>query len=224
MPRTARVIVPHCPHHVVQRGHNRNAVFITDDDYEYYLSTLIEWKYELQVRVYAFCLMTNHVHLVLDPGERVDSIGLLMKRLAGRQTRYVNKKEGRTGSLWDGRYKVSAIDTESYLMRCCRYVELNPVKARMVASAEDYRWSSYQVKIGRGGFDWVDFDQCYLGLGNSAHSYQAFVESGVPSDEQAFIQTTLNRNQLTGDQRFVDEIERRIGIRVEARQPGRPRK
>ena len=99
MPRTARVIVPHCPHHVVQRGHNRNAVFITDDDYEYYLSTLIEWKYELQVRVYAFCLMTNHVHLVLDPGERVDSIGLLMKRLAGRQTRYVNKKEGRTGSL-----------------------------------------------------------------------------------------------------------------------------
>ena len=87
----ARVIVPHCPHHVVQRGHNLKAVFVADADYQYYLDTLVEWKQELGVRVYAYCLMTNHIHLVLDPGEKPDNIDLLMKRMAGRQTRYVNK-------------------------------------------------------------------------------------------------------------------------------------
>lgn len=219
----ARVIVPKCPHHIVQRGHNRNAVFVSDEDYEYYLSTLFEWKVELQIKVYAFCLMTNHVHLVLDPGTHVDSIGFLMKRLAGRQTRYVNKKEGRTGSLWEGRYKTSPIDTESYLMRCCRYVELNPVKAKMVRFAEDYRWSSYQAKIGASGFNWVDFDVCYLGLDDRKNSYKAFVESGIAESEQVFIQNTLERNQLTGGGAFVDEIERRIGIRIEHRKQGRPK-
>ena len=103
MPRKARVIVSDCPHHVVQRGHNRKAVFITDEDYQYCLSTLIEWKKELEVKVYGWCLMTNH--LILDPGNKSGRISLLMKRLAGRQARYVNKLEGRSGSLWEGRYK-----------------------------------------------------------------------------------------------------------------------
>lgn len=107
-------------------------------------------------------------------------------------------------------------------MRCCRYVELNPVKAGMVAFAEDYRWSSYQSKIGSGGFCWVDFDTCYLGLDDRENSYKVFVESGVSKSEQIFIQKALDRNQLTGGGAFVDEIERRIGIRVEHRKPGRP--
>ncbi len=139
MPRIGRVVAPNMPHHVVQRGHNRNAVFVDNGDYCYYLDTLENWAQQLQVKVYAWCLMTNHVHLLLDPGDDIKSIGLLMKRLAGRQTRFVNKQENRTGSLWDGRYKMSIVDSDEYFLQCCRYIELNPVKAKMVIRPADYR-------------------------------------------------------------------------------------
>ncbi len=89
----ARVVVPNIPYHFVQRGHNRNAVFVEEADYAYYLETLNHWKCELDILVYAWCLMTNHVHLILGPGDDKDALGKLMKRLAERQTRYVNKQE-----------------------------------------------------------------------------------------------------------------------------------
>ena len=142
MPRIGRVVVPNMPHHVVQRGHNRKAVFVDDADYSYYLDTLRSWTQQLRVKVYAWCLMTNHIHLLLDPGDDIKSIGLLMKRLAGRQTRFVNKQENRTGSLWDGRYKMSIVDSDEYFLQCCRYIEVNPVKAKIVMRSVDYRWSS----------------------------------------------------------------------------------
>ena len=133
MPRTGRVLLPNHAHHIVQRGHNRQIVFSESHDFLYYLDTLCEWKDAYHVMVFAYCLMTNHVHLVLEPPEDVAVLGCLIKRLAGRQTRYVNRLEGRRGTLWEGRYKSSPIQTESYLLACCRYVELNPVRARMVA-------------------------------------------------------------------------------------------
>ncbi len=100
MPRTARIVIPHTPHHIVQRGHNRQAVFVSDDDYNYYRENLIDFKREFGCSIYAYCLMTNHVHLIVDPGDNPASLSLLMKRAAGRQTRYVNKLEGRSGSFW----------------------------------------------------------------------------------------------------------------------------
>ena len=151
MPRMGRIILPRHPHHVVQRGHNRQAVFVDDGDYESYLSTLHEFKNECGVRVLSFCLMTNHVHLLLAP-EESGGIGMLMKRLAGRHTRRHNRLEGRRGTLWEGRYKSSPVQSDNYLLACCRYIELNPVRARMVSSAEDYRWSSYRTRMG--------LDQC----------------------------------------------------------------
>ncbi|AKH68393.1 transposase [Spongiibacter sp. IMCC21906] len=147
MPRRARVIVPGLPQHIVQRGHNRQVVFVEDRDFEYYLEALSEWKDILGIEVFSYCLMTNHVHLVVGAPEELAAIPQLMKRLAGRQTRYVNKIERRSGSLWDGRYKVSPIDTDAYLLWCCRYVERNPVKAGMVKKAEDYAWSSARARF-----------------------------------------------------------------------------
>jgi len=131
MPRKARVVVPNTPHHLVQRGHNKQVVFVERQDYHYYLQNLREWKEKLTCKVYAYCLMTNHIHLIVDPGEEPDNLALLMKRVTGRQTRLVNYLEKRTGSLWEGRYKSSPIDTNEYLLACCRYVELNPVRAKM---------------------------------------------------------------------------------------------
>ena len=100
MPRKARVVVPNTPHHIIQRGHNKQVVFVERQDYHYYLQNLREWKEKLGCKLYAYCLMTNHIHLIVDPGEDIDNLALLMKRVTARQTRLVNYLEKRTGSLW----------------------------------------------------------------------------------------------------------------------------
>ena len=114
-----------------------------------------------------WCLMTNHIHLIVEPPDEVSRLGQFMKRLSGRQTRYVNRLEGRSGTLWESRYKSSPIQTDEYLLACCRYVELNPVRARMVADAGEYPWSSYSPRISDTGPVKPDHDPCYLSLGNS---------------------------------------------------------
>lgn len=228
MPRSARVIVPNVPHHVVQRGHNRLSIFAEPADFNYYLQTLREWKRTLGVKVYGYCLMTNHVHLILEPSDDAHVIGKLMRRLAGRQTRYVNRLEGRTGSLWEGRYKASPIQTERYLLACSRYVELNPVRARIVATPEQYAWSSFRHKVGTTGIGWLDEDPCFRALGDRhperARRYAAYVRRVVSAEEEKLIRQAVRRNQLTGDERFIDEIAERVGRRIELRGRGRPRK
>ena len=228
MPRTARVVLSNYPHHIIQRGHNRQTVFAATRDYERYLDNLREWKTAFGCRVYAYCLMTNHVHLIVDPGENPGSLALLMKRLAGRQTRYVNHLEARTGSLWESRYKSSPIETDGYLLACCRYVELNPVRARMVAVPEAYPWSSYRYKLGLAASDTIDFDPCYLALGDDPSKrvarYREFVHQAIPQNEWNLIRTAVQRGQLTGSARFVEEVAARLGRRVQCRGRGRPKR
>lgn len=228
MPRTARIVITGYPHHIIQRGHNRQVVFAADEDYQYYLDNLREWKEKLGCKVFAYCLMTNHVHLVIDPGADERNLAQIIKRVAGRQTRYVNKIEQRTGSLWEGRYKSSPISTNEYLPACCRYVELNPVRAGMVVLPEEYRWSSYGAKIGKRQEEWLDFDPFYLGLAGTAkkraEKYQEWVEGTIPEGEWELIRQSLQRGQLTGGKGFVDEIEKKIERRVEFRGQGRPKK
>ena len=227
MPRKARILLPDTPHHIVQRGHNRSVVFVEDSDYQYYLNTLEEWKTKLGVRVHAYCLMTNHVHLVLRPGDDTSSIAQLMKRLAARQTRKVNRLEKRSGTLWESRYRSSPIDTDAYLLACTRYVELNPVRAGMVAAPLDYRWSSYAAKVGHVSRKLVDIDECYLALAADTNArraaYQSLVNAGVGHNEKKVIERSVQRGQLTGGKRFIDQVEARTGIRVESRGRGRPR-
>ena len=159
MPRMGRIVLPNYPHHVVQRGHNRQVVFAAEQDYQRYISDLRELKDVFGVKVYAYCLMTNHVHLLLAPGEAIAGLGQLMKALAARATRYRNRLEGRTGTLWESRYKSSVVESDTYLLACCRYIELNPVRARMVAEAGDYPWSSYRTRItDQSDSDWLDMD------------------------------------------------------------------
>jgi len=228
MPRTARIIIADYPHHIIQRGHNRQAVFASDDDYLYYLDNLQEWKEKLHCKVYGYCLMTNHVHLVIDPGTEEQNLALLMKRVAGRQTRYINKLEKRSGTLWEGRFKSSPISTNDYLLICCRYVELNPVRAGIVATPEAYRWSSYGAKVGLAQQGVVDFDPLYLGLSSSEKKrqdkYRDYMIGMISEEETDQIRRAIQRGQLTGASRFIDEIEEKLGKRVEFRGPGRPKK
>jgi len=221
-----RIIVPDHPHHILQRGHNRGVVFAEKEDYIRYLKHLKEWKKRLQVKVYAYCLMTNHVHLILDPGQRVDTIALLMKHVAGRTTRYVNRRQHRSGTLWEGRYKSSPIQNEAYLLACCRYVELNPVRAGIVNSPEKYRWSSYSHQIGLVTESWLDKHMCYDNFGVSEQTrrqnYKEWVESDIPQKQLIFIRKMVQRGQLTGSVRFQGEVYRRVGRWVECRGRGRP--
>ena len=127
----------------MQRGHNRQAVFSSHEDFAYYRQNLIEFKEMFGCKVHAYCLMTNHVHLIIDPGGKPEAISLMMKRVSGRHARYLNTREKRSGSLWEGRFKSSIISSQDYLLACGRYVELNPLRAGMVTSPDLYRWSSY---------------------------------------------------------------------------------
>lgn len=227
MSRMARVVLPHYPHHVVQRGHNRQVVFAAGRDYQRYLDTLREYKELYGVSVYAFCLMTNHVHLLLSPREPT-GIGKLMKRLAGRQTRHHNYLEGRSGTLWEGRFKSSPVERDDYLLACCRYIELNPVRAGIVAEPQSYAWSSCRYRLGIDTATWLDYDPVYLGLANSEaerrRRYRGFLRAAVPNGERDLIREAVQRGQLTGADRFTEEVAGILGRRMERRGQGRPRK
>jgi putative transposase len=223
----ARIVLPYYPHHIVQRGHNRQVTFAERGDFERYLTTLREFKEEYGVQVYAFCLMTNHVHLLLAPGETT-AIGKLMKRLAARQTRHHNRLEGRSGTLWEGRYKSSLVSRDDYLLACCRYIELNPVRARMVATPQDYPWSSCRSRLGIETAEWLDLDPCYLALGHDEaerrRRYRDYLHAAIPGGEWELIREAVQRGQLTGNARFTDEVADILGRRVERRGRGRPAK
>lgn len=227
MPRKARILVPNYPHHIVQRGHNRNVVFVASEDYRFYLDNLKEWKTKLGIQLYAWCLMTNHIHLIVEPADDASSISELMKRLAGRQTAYVNKQEKRTGSLWEGRFKASPIQRDNYLLACCRYVEMNPVRANMVSGPRQYKWTSYSERVGLSPSNMLDFDVCYQNLANDKEKridrYKTYLKEGATDTELELLRNAWSRNQLTGNQRFVHEIEQRIGCRIIYRGRGNPR-
>ena len=226
MPRFGRVVLSGFPHHVRHQGHNSQPLFVEQADFRFYLDTLLEWKIKLGCRLYSFCLMTNHVHIVVDPGKDPENLGRLMKRVAARYTRRVNRLEKRSGTAWNGRFKSSPIDTDNYLMACCRYVELNPVRAGMVVAPQDYEWSSYRAKAGMTRFDWLDEDPCFLALGKTrlerSERYRKFVASAVPDGEWEMLRTAVQRGQLSGSSRFQEIVEHRLGQRVELRGRGRP--
>ena len=172
--------------------------------------------------------MTNHVHLIVDPGDNVDSLALLMKRVAARQTRYVNKLEKRTGSLWEGRFKSSIIAAGEYLPACCRYIELNPVRAGITTDPAEYKWSSYNCTAKGKKDPVVDLSPVYRALGKNGRERQeewrAYVFGTIPDYELQLIRDALQRGQVTGSDKFRYEISKKLGLRLSNRGPGRPRK
>ena len=143
MPRPPRFDLPGVPRHIVQRGNNRQSVFFDETDYRAYLDWLGKATRHYDVAVHAWCLMTNHIHLLVTP-LRSRALPKLFAYLGRHYVGYINPMYGRTGSLWEGRYKASLVDTDGYLLACYRYIELNPVRAEMVPEPSAYQWSSYR--------------------------------------------------------------------------------
>ena len=142
MARLARYNLPGQPQHVILRGNNRSIIFVAEADYHFFIECLQKAAEQHGCAIHAYVLMTNHVHLLLTP-EREDSIGKALQSLGRRYVQYFNYTQKRTGTLWEGRYKATLIDSERYLLTCYRYIELNPVRANMVEHPREYRWSSY---------------------------------------------------------------------------------
>lgn len=226
MPRRARMYVPGLAYHVVQRGNNRQACFFDPASYRHYLVLWQSVAARYGTRVHAYCLMTNHVHFLVTPA-RADSVSNTMKVVGSRYAQHINQRFGRTGTLWEGRHRSSLVQTERYLLACYRYIELNPVRAGMVARPHDYPWSSYRFNaLGEAG--WVDPHEEYLALaGDQATRCRAyrdlFGEVLREIDLRAFRQAA-HYCQPVGDEKFRRSIELDYGIKLGRMHRGRPRK
>lgn len=226
MPRLPRIDIPGIPQHIVQRGNDRQPCFFTHLDRIRYLDELRELTMRCGCSVHAYVLMTNHVHLLLTASDR-GQVSSLMQSLGRRYVRFVNLRYRRTGTLWEGRYKSCVVDTETYLLRCYRYIELNPVRAGMVEAPGQYRWSSYLANAAAAFDALVSPHPTWLALGQTAReraeAYAALVAEAVPDEELATIRQYVQRQQALGSTRFQSAIERQLGRRCSPGTPGRPR-
>ena len=225
MPRKPRMYLAGVPCHVVQRGNNRDACFFTDDDYRFYLDVLSDACRRYQVHVHAYVLMTNHVHLLLTP-KFGESVSRVMQSLGRRYVQYVNKTYRRCGTLWESRHKASLVDAEHYLLACYRYIELNPVAARMVNHPADYRWSSFSCNGWGRRDDLVNPHALYLALAEDALSrqscYRELFSSHLSKKLVHEIRTALYFSMPLGNDRFRQQIERALGRSIGQAKRGRP--
>jgi REP-associated tyrosine transposase len=201
MPRAARCVVAGLPLHVVQRGISRNPCFFAERDYAVYLRFLGAFSDEFDCSVHAYCLMTNHVHLLVTPSTR-DACALLMKKLGQCYVQYVNHNLGRTGTLWEGRFRSCMVNSDNYVLACYRYIELNPVRAGMVSAPCEYRWSSYRVNARGEINDLITAHSAYEALnGNAALrccAYRQLCESAPPSRIEDEIRKATRLGVLAG--------------------------
>jgi putative transposase len=227
MPRHARFSLAGVPMHVLQRGHNRSACFFDPSDHRYYLDRLRELSEAFGCAVHAYCLMTNHVHLLLTPPTE-SAAGRMMRLLAQHYSQYVNRTYERRGTIWEGRFRSSLVDSERYLLACHVYVERNPVRAGMVRLPRDYPWSSYRANAEGRVDRLLTPHPRYLALGDEPAARRAAYRHlhGAGMDEATLdeIRDATNGGFVLGNARFAAEIEAALGRRVTRGKPGRPRK
>ena len=225
MPRRARLLVPGVPVHLIQRGNNRSACFYADEDYRFYLEHLAEQATKHGCALHAYCLMTNHVHLLVTP-QREDSLAQLMKALGQRYVQYVNRTYRRSGTLWEGRFRSCLLQEDAYVLACYRYIELNPVRAAMVAHPAEYRWSSYRSNAQGEANSLLTPHPLYRSLGSDGDARQANyrelfrfeLDPGLVDE----IRQATNGNFALGNSLFIDQIEQALGRRAARGKPGRP--
>jgi putative transposase len=225
MPRRARLSLPGIPWHIIQRGNNRSVCFYAEEDYQFYLHYLKEFADKFGCALHAYVLMTNHVHLLVTPA-REDSAALMMKHLGQRYVQYVNRTYGRSGTLWEGRFRSCLTQSEDYVLACYRYIELNPVRAGMVVRPQDYRWSSYHANgLGRANA-LLTSHQEYRRLGKAdaerREAYRALFRAHVDAALTDEIRDATNGNFVLGDERFQGQIAQALGRRVTRGKAGRP--
>lgn len=215
------------PQHVIQRGNNRQACFGSEEDLAFYASCLKEYSEKFSVLVHAWVFMTNHVHLLMTP-QKENGVSLLMQALGRRYVQFFNHQYKRSGTLWEGRFKSSLVQSERYFLVCQRYIELNPVRANMVSDPADYKWSSYQCSALGKRSELFSPHPEYLALGSDdqlrQENYRALFSAHVDKAMVSDIRDSLNKGLVLGTDQFKEQIEALFGRRVTVGRPGRPRK
>jgi putative transposase len=225
MARQARLRLANSPVHVIQRGNNRSACFHRDGDYLCYLEKLREQSEKYGCAVHAYVLMTNHVHLLLTP-EKADGASLLMKHLGQRYVQYFNHMHERSGTLWEGRFRSSIVDQHAYLLRCYRYIELNPVRAGMVAHPRDNPWSSYRINAELAPSALVTPHADYTALSGTADAraaaYRGLFDAAFGEEALQEIRSAARGGYVLGRRGFKAAVAAVLDRRVERASAGRP--
>lgn len=220
MPRQSRTVCAGIAHHVTQRGNRREDVFFTDEDRRCYLVWLRDYCEQHRVEVLAYCLMTNHVHLVAVPAKE-DGLSSVLKPLHMRYAQRINRQRGWKGHLWQGRYFSSALD-ESYLWAAIHYVERNPVRAKLVRKAERYRWSSARAHCGLSPDGVLTAKPRWQAFFGEVSDWSSWLADSDEEDQLTVLRQNVERGLPCGTEAFVKKLERRTSKALRFRPRGRP--
>lgn len=218
MPRVKRLVVPGLPHHITQRGNQGQQVFFGEKDGQHYMEDLVEYAARAETKILAFCLMPNHIHLILEPAHE-DGLRAALAPVHHRHAMRLNKRDEGGGHIWQGRFYSNPMD-DRHAIAAKRYVELNPVRSGLVTKPEAWRWSSAKHHLGLEHFDFISSSQ----FDWPSDKWRAFLNEGVPERELAYIQKTELTHQVMGDDRFIDQLEQRTGQKLRPAKRGRPAK
>ena len=215
MARIARAVAPGIPHHITQRGNRRQQTFFSDEDYQFYLELMSEWCIKYHVEAWAYCLMPNHVHLILVP-ETKDALKLAVGETHRRYTRRINFREGWRGHLWQGRF-ASFIMDERYLLACTKYVELNPVRAGLVKRPQDWPWSSARSHI-KCKDDILVKTKPLLNMVNKP--WEIFLTTDAQDQEIELFRKHERTGRPIGDDSFIETLELLLDRYLKPQKPG----
>lgn len=227
MPRLPRLNLTNIPQHVIQRGNNRQACFCYEQDYQVYLTKLLEYSDKYKVNIHAFVLMTNHVHLLATP-RLSNGVSLMMQSLGRYYVRYFNQRYKRSGTLWEGRFKSCLVDSDNYFLTVTRYIEFNPVRAAMVKNPAQYSWSSYHHNALGKQIKLLTEHQCYINLGISPEvrqeAYRRLCEQYLNEKTINEIREAVNKSYLLGCDGFKQQMEEKVGRKLSPKPKGGDRK
>ena len=229
MARLPRYLLPGQPQHIIQRGNNRQVIFTRDEDFQFFRDAIVHASEQHGLAIHAYVWMSNHIHLLATPGDE-HGISKVFQSVGRKYVQYFNHTYKRTGTLWEGRYRATVVDSEAYLMKLMRYIELNPVRAGMVAHPRDYVWSSYarNADAGEGtNADWVTPHAVYLGLApdpsERLNAYRAFFDTAIDVADLAQIRECTHKGWALGGEQFKVEIQKRTDRQSSSKGVGRPR-
>ena len=226
MARLPRLTLPDYPHHVIQRGNNRQNIFSTPAHFQYFLALLEEQSRKYEVAVHAYVLMNNHFHLLATPMADNQGLPRMMQAVGRSYVRYFNDLTERSGTLWEGRYRSTLIQAEPYFLACQAYIDLNPVRAGITPEAADYPWSSHAHYVGMRPDKLITPHALVWALGNTPFAreaaYAELVRRGVALSQQRALTQSALTGWALGEQAFVAELQKRTDRRVSPSSAGRP--
>jgi len=225
MARQPRLALPGYPHHVIQRGNNRQPIVLDETDRKMLYSLWLEESLRHKVAVNAYVLLDNHFHMLLTPPSD-EAMSLMMQSVGRTYVRYFNKRHDRSGTLWEGRYKSSLLDSEAYLLTCMAYIDLNPVRAGVAESVEAFNWSSYKHLVGQRIDKLVTPHALYWGLGNTPFAreaaYAEFVAGGLSLSIQKDLTESALKGRVVGRPEFLKSLEKATQRQIFPQKSGRP--